>query len=280
MLAQLRPLARGAEPYPGYRLSHLLGQGSWGEVWRATQPNGKNVALKFLPCTSQAAASREIRALQSIRSLRHPNLLQIEQIWADAAYVVIAMELAEGSLLDLLEVYFGEVGTGMYANHVCHFLSQAAAALDFLNTRQHLIREQRVAIRHCDVKPSNLLVKGQVVKLADFSLSAQTTSPMWYHERVGTLEYAAPEVFQGWLSDRTDQYALAVTYYQLRTGCLPFADTPRSFDRRYVRPAPDLSEIAPTERPILSRALNPVPQNRWTSCTELLTQLRRAATLS
>jgi serine/threonine-protein kinase len=173
-------------------------------------------------------------------------------------------------------VYQAEFNSAITADHLCFFLSQAAAAIDFLNARQHHVAEQRVAFRHCDIKPSNLLVQGRTVKLADFSLAVQTTTPMWYHRRVGTVNYAAPEIFQGWLTDRTDLYALAVTYVQLRTGNLPFADSPASFEASYVRPAPDLSGLSPTEQRIIARALAHTPQDRWPSCAELMQRLTAA----
>jgi serine/threonine protein kinase len=275
-LSQPAPLAPGNEPFPGYRLVRLLGRGGWGEVWKARQPDGDFVALKFLPCDSQFAASQEIRALQAIRHLHHPSLLRIDQIWCWSGYVVIGMELAEGSLMDLLEVYHQECGSGIVGEHLCHYLTQAAAAIDFLNARQHVINDQRVAVRHCDIKPSNLLVLSGKVKVADFSLTVLTTSRMWYHRRVGTLNYAAPEVFQGLLSDRTDQYALAVTYHELRTGKLPFHYTPNRFDKGYVRPDPDLSGVDVDERRVLARALHPVPQDRWPSCREMMDRLTQS----
>ena len=271
-VAQAR-LVKGMEPVPGYRLSQYLGRGGWGEVWKASHVDGRPRALKFLPCDSQTAAAQEVRALQGIRQLKHPNLIQIEHIWSISGFVVIAMEMAEGSLLDLLDVYYAEFNHPIVPEHVCFFLRQAAAALDFLNTRQHHVNDQRVAFRHCDVKPSNLLLQGNVVKLADFSLVVQTSSSMWYHRRMGTLNYSAPEIFQGWLSDRSDQYALGITYCFLRSGHLPFSDTPERFAPEYVRPAPDLSMLSPAERPIVSRALAPVPQNRWRSCTEMIEHL-------
>src|SRR5262249_814084 len=144
-------------------------------------------------------------------------------------YLAIVMEVADGNLLDLLEVYYAEFNVPIMADHLCYFLAQAAEAIDFLNARRHLVNGTRVAYRHGDVKPSNLLLQGRVVKLADFGLAVQPPASMGYHRRVGTPAYAAPELFQGWLSDRTDQYALAVTYYQLRTGRLPFPDTPATF---------------------------------------------------
>jgi|SRR6266545_2011828 len=266
-------LRNGVEPYPGYHLVRFLGRGGWGEVWQAEQPDGTPIALKFLSCDSQLASAQEIRALQSIKQLKHPNLIRIDRIWAYSGHVVIAMELADGSLLDLLEVYRAEYGTCIYPHHLCGYLTQAAEALDFLNARQHHLNGQRVAVRHCDVKPSNLLVLDGVVKLADFSLASQTTSRMGYHRRAGTLAYAAPEQLQGWLSESSDQYALALTYCELR-GCQPFPDMPPDADKDYVRPAPDLSLLTAAEARILRRALDTVPQNRWPSCLEMMERLR------
>jgi serine/threonine protein kinase len=269
-------LQAGMEPYPGYRLRQLLGRGGFAEVWEAEKPEGTRIALKFLKVgKDHLASAREIRAIQRVRQLDHPNLLHIENVWSHLGYLVIAMELAEGSLLDLLEASQAEFGTPIAPEQVCLLLAQAAQALDFLNARQHLLEGKRVAIQHCDVKPSNLLLFGETVKLADFGLSSQTSSQMQAHRRAGTLAYTAPEVFQGRLSDHTDQYALAVSYCQLRGGQLPFPDTPAQFDRSYVRPRPDLSMLTPPEQPILGRALAPVPQDRWPSCAELIAQLAR-----
>ncbi|MFO0969221.1 MAG: serine/threonine-protein kinase [Gemmataceae bacterium] len=276
-MASALHLAPGCQPYPGYELTQFLGRGGWGEVWKAQRQDGAVRALKFLPSDSQlTAAAQEVRALQAIRQLDHPHLLKPEQIWSCPGYLVLVMELADGNLLDLLEVYLAEFGGPITAEHLCFFLSQAAKALDFLNARQHKMDGQRVAFRHCDVKPSNLLVLGQKVKLADFSLAVQTTGPIWHHRRVGTLNYAAPEIFHGWLSDRTDQYALAITYVQLRTGALPF-EPPPGFNPDYVRPAPDLSRLTPAEVAIIKRGLAPVPQDRWPTCGEMLRHLSEAA---
>jgi serine/threonine protein kinase len=276
IVAQAFSLAKGMEPVPGYRLSQFLGKGGWGSVWKATNPAGNDCALKFLPCDHQPVAAQEIRALQAIRQLKHPHLLGIEQIWSMPRYLVIAMELAEGSLLDLLDVYYAEYNQPIVAEHLCFYLRQAASALDFLNARQHLVNGQRVGFRHCDVKPSNLLLLGKTVKLADFSLAVQASSPICNHRKVGTLNYCAPEIFQGLLSDKSDQFSLAVTYCHLRCGRLPFPDPPANAAISYVRPAPDLRGLSPDERPIVARALTPVPQDRWHTCIELIQNLERA----
>jgi serine/threonine protein kinase len=268
-------LEAGTEPFPGYHLRHRLGSGSFGEVWEAGDPKGGAVALKFLPCDSKNTVAREIRSVQAISQLQHPHLIRIDRIWCYQRFLVIAMELAQGTLADLLANYRSAGNEAIVPEHVCLLLLEAAEALDFLNARQHEINGRIVAIQHCDVKPSNLLLVGDQLKVADFSLSSSISSQLETRCRAGTLNYCAPEIFQGRLSNQTDQYALALTYCFLRGGRLPFTDTPATFQATYIRPPPDLTMLSPQERPIVGRALNPVPQNRWSSCGELMAQLTR-----
>jgi serine/threonine protein kinase len=263
------------EPYPGYRLRQLLGRGGFAEVWEAETSTGGTLALKFMPANDSLAASKEIRSIQAVRELEHPNLIHIDQVWCQPGYIVIAMELADGSLLDLLDAYISEFQTPIVAEQVCLHLSQAADGIDFLNSRSHVIEGRRVAIQHCDIKPSNLLLFGDTVKLADFGLASPTSSPLKFHRRAGTLDYTAPEVFQGRLSDWTDQYALAVSYCLLRGGYLPFRDTPKTFEKTFVRSAPDLSMLPAVEQPIVHRALSSTPQDRWPSCKEFISRLSK-----
>jgi serine/threonine-protein kinase len=271
-------LEAGMEPYPGYHLVRFLGCGGFAEVWQAESATGSSLALKFLTCTDSRSAPQEIRSLQAVRHLRHPNLIHIDRVWGYLNFIVIAMELADGSLADLLEAYQTEFHTPIAGEQTCLYLAQVAAALDFLNTRQHYLDGKTVAVQHCDVKPSNILVCGEVIKLADFGLSALTTSQLRLHRRAGTLEYTAPEVFQGQLSDRTDQYALAVTYCELRGGRMPFPNTPKKFERGYVRPPADLSMLPAEERPIVARALSLCPHDRWSCCAAFIAQLARLMT--
>jgi serine/threonine protein kinase len=263
------------EPYPGYRLRQLLGRGGFAEVWEAETPSGGTLALKFMAANDTLAAAKEIRSIQAIRQLEHPNLIHIEQVWCHLGYIIIAMELADGSLLDLLDAYLTEFHTPVVGEQVCMYLSQAADGIDFLNTRQHVLEGRRVAFQHCDIKPSNMLLFGDTVKLADFGLASVTTSPLKFHRRAGTLDYTAPEVFQGRLSDWTDQYALGVSYCLLRGGRLPFTDTPSSFVKHFIRMPPDLTMLSDAERAIVGRALSTTPQDRWPSCREFIARLTK-----
>jgi serine/threonine protein kinase len=277
IIRRVRKLEPGMEPYPGYQLRRRLGRGGFADVWEASVAGRDVVALKFLPCANSRSTTFEVRSIQMVRALEHPNLVRIDRVWCLPGYIVIAMERADASLLDLLDIYETEFGTPVATEHTCHLLCQAAAALDFLNTPQHLVSGTRVGIQHRDVKPSNLLLFGDTVKVTDFGLAtvlAGVTAPC---EKAGTVEYSAPEVFQGRLSNRTDQYALALTYCHLRAGRMPFADSPSTFESPYVRTPPDLTILPPAERAVVARALAQSPEARWPTCVEFMDRLARVA---
>jgi serine/threonine protein kinase, bacterial len=267
------PLEIGMEPFPGHRLLEVMGRGSFAEVWKAERPDGGKVALKFLTCETGKSTPAEIRSIQFVRQLHHPNLTRVERVWCHLGYIVIAMELAEGSLLDLLEVHKADTGKALPLEHVCFFLAQIADALDFLNTRQHKIDGKLVSIQHCDIKPSNMLLFGDTVKLCDFGLATMMTASIMNHRLAGTPFYAAPEIFRSRLSNRADQYALAASYCQLRGGRLPFPDSPTVISSLYARPKPDLSMLPAREHSIVLRALSQMPQDRWPSCSEFIENL-------
>jgi serine/threonine protein kinase len=170
------PLEIGLEPFPGHRLIELLGRGSFAEVWKARASDGRIVALKFLEADLSRSTPAEIRSLQAVRELRHPKLVHTDRVWCHLGYIVISMELADGSLGDLFDVHMAEEARPLGVEHVLFFLSQAADALDFLNTRTHRINGTLVAVQHCDIKPTNMLLFGDEIKLCDFGLATLMTS--------------------------------------------------------------------------------------------------------
>lgn len=269
------PLQSGMEPFPGYRLRKLLGYGSFAEVWETQASDGSLLALKFLPAEREGAAPAELRSLQSIRQLCHPHLTHVHRVWCHLGYIIVAMELADGSLADLRNTYKEQFGSEIIPEHVCLLLSQAATALDYLNTQQHQLGGKRVMIQHRDIKPSNLLLFGETVKLADFGLASTMTGWVVPQSPAGTPDYAPPETYRGRLTRYSDQYSLAVSYCELRGGRLPFPGRPRMFHPNYNPPPPDLSMLPPEERPILARALASIPEERWPTCCDLVDQLAR-----
>ncbi len=79
------------------------------------------------------------------------------------------------------------------------------------------------SLQHLDIKPENLLILGGRVKVADFGLVKDIQDPSVSLVGGWTPVYAAPEVFKGHPSYRSDQYSLAIVFQELLTGVLPFS---------------------------------------------------------
>src|SRR5262249_20062242 len=87
-----------------YRLVRRLGIGSFGEVYEAEAPGGSRVAVKvLLRPADHEAAQRELRALDLIKELRHPALVAPHLHWFVGDRLLIAMDLADGSLRERLQ---------------------------------------------------------------------------------------------------------------------------------------------------------------------------------
>jgi hypothetical protein len=235
-------------------------------VWQATGPGGFPVALKFVALEDKTGAA-ELRALEVIRGVRHPNLLSIMASWEVSGWLVIAMELADGTLWDRLKEAQRQALAGIPVDELREYMREAAKGLDYLNQpHPSLQAEARQGIQHRDVKPQNLMLIGGGVKVADFGLARVLTRSVTKHTGSLTAAYAAPEFFGGQTTNRSDQYSLAVTYCQLRGGQLPYSGNPAQIMAGHLQGTPDLTMLPEAERPAVLRALAKEPRERWPSC--------------
>ncbi len=158
-------------------------------------------------------------------------------------------------------------------------LGEVARVIDFLNEPRHELEERSgVAIHHRDIKPQNIMLIGQGVKLADFGLSCPGDPGGSAKSQCGlTFAYAAPETFRRRVFATSDQYSLAVTYAQLRGGRLPFVGPPASVMMGHLFGDPDLSMLPESERPAVARALAKQPGERWPDCRSFIEVLAGCA---
>jgi serine/threonine protein kinase len=250
-------LAPGAELVAGYRLVRRIGKGGFGEVWQATGPDGSPLALKFVLWSGNGAVV-EWRALEAVAGVHHPNLLPMLASWQTNDLLVIAMELADRTLLDRWQEARDQGQPGIPREELLAYFWQAADGIDHLHTRN---------IQHRDIKPQNLLLKGDTLKVADFGLARVLANSVTGHTGSLTVAYAAPEFFDGRTTRRSDQYCLAVAYCQLRGGKLPFVGSTAQVVAGHLSRKPDLTMLPEEERPVVARALAKKPNERWPSCT-------------
>jgi len=252
----LQPGSRPVPNYPDYQLIRKLGAGAFGEVWHAHGPGGLDVALKFIRLDTHVRAL-ELRSLEVMKSIRHPNLVSLFGAWHKDNWLILAMELCDRSLLDRLMEALDQELPGIPLDELLGCMSDAADGLDALNAKQ---------VQHRDVKPGNLLLLNSGVKVADFGLAKALEQTVASNSGAGTLAYTAPECFKGQLTQQTDQYSLAVTYYHLRTGQLLFKGDQAQVMYAHLQLVPDLSRLPPTEQAVLTRALSKEPARPWSSC--------------
>src|SRR5579883_1202934 len=268
----------GSEPVPGYRLLERIGLGGAGEVWSAEAPGGLRVALKLVPLVG-GLGQRERNSLRVLRAIRHPNLLAYFGAWQSDDRLIIGMELADRSLWDRYVEATSQGLAGIPLGELLEVLGEAAQVIDFVNEPRHQLEGRSgVAIRHRDIKPQNIMLIGQGVKVADFGLSCLSDQSGASRPTAGlTFAYAAPEVFHRQTSAASDQYSLAVTYCQLRTGRLPFVGSAAAVMHGHLFGAPNLALLPEAERPIVARALAKTPSQRWPSCQAFIQALAEAA---
>lgn len=343
----------GDEVVPGYTLVSQLGSGMAGDVWIAQAAGGVQVALKVIRSLAMVGGRKELRALKTIRNVKHPNLCPVFGFWtkdeqgriladgetellatdtvdfvppgpegaegghgglgatmsisslstpvdgpadggersggqtegrgtpkASAQQLIVVMGLGDRTLFDRLVEARIEAGIprddttrphGLVPVEAIRYLRASAGAIDLLN-REH-------QIYHCDIKPQNILIVGGDAQVCDFGLANKIEGDMRKTQQAfATPAYAAPEVLQGQTYSRAvDQYSLAVTYYELRTGRLPFdVTTPANMVVAKCTGKLDLSHLTPAERKVMSRAMDVDPDRRYPSCTEFVTALARA----
>jgi formylglycine-generating enzyme required for sulfatase activity len=248
---------------PGYTLVQFLGRGGFGTVWRAAGPGGFAVALKFITLGDKAGAV-ELRSMELMKDVRHANLLGQFGAWERDGVLIIAMELADRTLMDRLREAVAQGLAGVPRPELLEYLHDAAKGLDHLNS---------LGVQHRDVKPQNLLLVGGSVKVADFGLAKLLEHTSASNTGAMTPAYAAPEFFGGAVSAHSDQYSLAMTYCQLRGNRLPFSGShAQMLDGHLLRP-PDLTMLPEEERPAVARALAKEPDDRWPSCRAFLDAL-------
>lgn len=257
----------GSEPIPGYTLRKRLGAGGYGEVWLADAPGGLQKAVKLIYGTvDQSHATSELRSLQRIRQVYHPFLLSIERIEIVDNQVIIVTELAENSLLDRFEQCRRKGAPGIDRAQLLDFMRDAADALDFLS--------QKHALQHLDVKPGNLLIIADRIKVADFGLIKDLHDQNQSLVSGLTPTYSAPEIFDGRPDYRSDQYSLAIVYMEMLTGQVPFSGkSTGELARQHLTRSPNLESLPPADRPLVARALAKNPLDRYATCRLFIEQL-------
>ncbi|KAL7548207.1 hypothetical protein ACHAWF_011502 [Thalassiosira exigua] len=205
--------------------------------------------------------------IKTLRSLQHPHIIQLFDVYLAPDKIYIVMELMSGG--ELFD-YVVQKGT-LTEEEASRIVRKVTAALVYMHSRN---------VIHRDMKPENLLLAHKPrsshdveVKIIDFGLSKILTEGPATGSFLGTRGYLAPEMIQRRnYTKSVDAWALGVVIFVLLCGCLPFDDDcqtiPNSpdlrskFTLRFPRWAKDLS---PSARDLLGKLLDVNPCRRLTA---------------
>ena len=262
----------------GYRLIRKIGQGGFGEVWLAqSQATGAWKALKWIPASSNRHFDQELSSLRryvnSISSLRCPQLVPIEHVRLDEQGLAYVMPLADGNAvhnpedpawepttLALLLNRNRDAGSwftsGEIRSIILDVLAGAAAIAD-------------AGLVHRDIKPENVLFLSGRPCLADFGLSTDDASLVSLR---GTPHHTAPS----WYVENggnADQWGVAALLYVLLTG-----NSPDKIGRaRFLWPQAGRDSLSKEEQrewqrlhQIVLRACNEEPSQRFLGLNALM----------
>ena len=251
----------------GYRLKERIGSGGFGEVWSAEAPGGLMKAVKVVfGYHDGKRAQAELKALDRVKELRHPFLLSLERIEVFEGQLVVVSELADGSLADKYNEQVSAGKSGIEREDMLRYMRCAAEALDYMSDSHGL--------QHLDIKPENLLLVGEHIKVADFGLIKDLHQASQSLMSGMTPAYAAPELFDGRPGKSSDQYSLAIVYQEMLTGHRPFSgSTPAQLAAQHMSGRPNISTLPSGDQPIIAKALAKDPSCRFGSCCELIDEL-------
>ncbi|MDG2219805.1 MAG: DUF1080 domain-containing protein [Rubripirellula sp.] len=244
-----------------YQIEAAIGHGGMGEVYRGTDTRLKRpVAIKRLKgdlSTNRRAVERFSTEAEAVARLNHFNIVQIYDVGRDAEGHFIVMELVEGQSLAEVLKESGPVDLPQAID----FTSQLCDALGYAHSQ---------GIVHRDVKPANILINQEgTPKLTDFGLARLESNDHGQTRAgavLGTLDFMPPEQHRdaSRADAKSDQWALAATFYQMVTGESP----------RVIR-----SERLPENvRKAVLKALEDDPAKRFDDCRGFREMLAEAIT--
>ena len=327
-------LSNGSRLGP-YEILEAIGAGGMGEVYRGRDTRlDRVVAIKVLAAglaTDITSRERFEREAKAISSLNHPNICVLHDVGRErpagtdgAAVDFLVMEYLEGETLSARLARGPSRASRNDAINRAESLPGASASPPLPSTPSPpLTVEEALAIAipiaaaldcahrqgvvHRDLKPGNVMLSNNTVKLLDFGLarlSAATgsgrtdgpghgmvsladmamptvSSPLTLKGTIlGTLQYMAPEQLEGKEVDaRADIFALGGLLYEMLTGRRPFEGRSQAslIGAILDHEPPPVTTYQPISPPLLdevvARCLAKNPDDRWQSARDVRAQL-------
>jgi eukaryotic-like serine/threonine-protein kinase len=274
-------LLSGETRLGAFQIISVIGAGGMGEVYRARDLRlDRIVAVKILRRDKVGSLERFHREARVISRLSHPHICSLYDVGEHEGMPFLVMEYLEGqTLAERLEDSALPMSLALrYGVEICEALDAA----------------HRLGVIHRDVKPGNVMLTRDGIKLLDFGLAkltegesadGSTDATASLHatqegEILGTVSYMSPEQLEGRQVDaRTDLFALGAVLHEMISGRRPFEGDSRASVIASVLTSdpPPLSTLQPLtprmlER-LVQRCLAKNREERWQTARDLGSEL-------
>ena len=239
-----------------YRMLDVVGEGSFGQVWKARKVGAlQTVAIKLIPKSGKR--EQDIQGLRQeidiLKTLRHDNIIEMLDAFETPSDFCVVTEFAQGELFEILEV-----DTSLSEEVVQTIARQLVAALHYLHSNR---------IIHRDMKPQNILIAADgTVKLCDFGFARAMSQDTFVLTSIkGTPLYMAPELVQEQpYTPAVDIWSMGVILYELFVGKPPFYTTSiYKLIKQIVNESPSYpSAMSKSFRDLLQGVLEKDPKKR------------------
>jgi len=166
-----------------YKVFKTLGDGTYGSVLKAqNKSTNELVAIKKMKQKYYSwEECMKLREIASLRKLIHPNIVKLKEVIRENDELHLVFEFMEANLYEFMKSRVRAIPESKVRN----IMFQTMQAVNHVHKHGYF---------HRDMKPENLLVSGDTVKLADFGLAREIRARPPFTDYVSTRWYRAPEV--------------------------------------------------------------------------------------
>ncbi len=251
-----------------FRLVKKLGQGGFGEVYKAFDPDLQVFRALKIPHVQSENTGEQLEEARLQAKITHANIVQVHSVEQIEGKWVIVMDYLEGgSLRDRLN----DVNP-IPVDDAVSYAIQIASALKEAHVHN---------IVHHDIKPENILFTADgKPKVADFGIARVVRESRPEMSRImGTAVYMAPEQLEGIADMRSDIWSLGVVLYEMLTGrsCFEANSDPEVLKKIVMetpRPVSELNPMVPdTLNDIVMRMLQKNMEKRYQAMDDVIKDL-------
>jgi calcium-dependent protein kinase len=248
-----------------YNKISLLGEGSFGQVWKVKHNQTGNIrAMKIIKKSKNEKKETEqeiINEIDILKKMDHPHIVKIFEFYStNDSYFLITEFCKEGELFKQI------IDNAPFNESFTAYIMYQVLSSVFYCHNQNII--------HRDLKPENILIEKKErngyfrVKIIDFGTAKLFEKNKAERKVIGSSYYIAPEVLSKNYNEKCDLWSCGVIMYILLTGKPPFGgDNDAEILSKiktgfYDLQSPPWNSISKEAKSLITSLLQKTPNNR------------------